>query len=145
MDGKWSHRCCAWLKPGSADNGWERLNRGSKEGVVFNQIKPGQRIQNRKRLLENTESKNRLTNYLVDNWKEENNREKFWFRDNKNNCKKGWWSPSYTREGRYEDQDPCKACISQVIVISEDTGVFVIILGLNSEIGSRILLKRGGK
>ena len=31
------------------------------------------------------------------------------------------------------------------VVISEDTDVFVILLGLNSEIGSRILLGRGRK
>ncbi|KAG1651588.1 hypothetical protein GQR58_026913 [Nymphon striatum] len=54
----------------------ERINRGSKCGIMFNQIKPGHRIKNWKRILASTESKAKLTIFLAENWKEECRRSK---------------------------------------------------------------------
>ena len=49
----------------------ERVNRGAKDSLLFRDTEPGHRIKNWKCLLANTESKNRLTRFLAESWKEE--------------------------------------------------------------------------
>ena len=139
----------------------ERVNRGSNQGIVFKQIKPGHRITNYKRLLSSNESKAKLTHFLVDSWKEEKKRELLGntmlmvtyeeqcFQITQNEVKE-------VRElivSGHEEADTRLAIHAKhaaeayptVIVISEDTDVLVILLAMNSEIGNRILLRRGKK
>ena len=49
----------------------ERDSRGAKDSLFFHDMKLGYRIKNWKHLLGNTESKNRLTRFLAESWKEE--------------------------------------------------------------------------
>ena len=54
----------------------ERIQRGSTEGIAFSNILPGHKIKNWRRLLSCTESKNKLTGFLAESWKEQKFREK---------------------------------------------------------------------
>ena len=47
----------------------ERANHGSKDGIVFSQIKGGHRIKNWKRMLTSTKTKDILTKFLAESWK----------------------------------------------------------------------------
>ena len=139
----------------------ERINRGSTQGIVFSQIRPGHRIKNYKRLLASTASKVKLTKFLADSWKDEKKREllgnttlmvtseELCFQITHDNVKE---VEELATTG-HEEADTrlvvhvkhAAANYPTVIVISEDTDVFVILLGMHSEIGTRILLRRGKK
>ena len=54
----------------------ERIQRGSTERIAFSNIMPGHKIKNWRRLLPCTESKNKLTAFLAESWKEQKFREK---------------------------------------------------------------------
>ena len=54
----------------------ERIQCGSTEGITFSNIMPGHKIKNWRRLLSCTESKNKLTAFLTESWKEQKFREK---------------------------------------------------------------------
>ena len=54
----------------------ERAHPGSKQGLVFSQIKAEHRIKNWKRILASVESKAKLTTFLAENWQEQHQREK---------------------------------------------------------------------
>ena len=111
-----------------------------------------------------SESKNRLIEYLVETWKETENRETLGeislVVNSGENCY------LITRErvteivelrSTQEEADTrmmlhvrhATSKYSKLVVVSEDTDVFVILLGLNSEIGgakeTRIFLRRGKK
>ena len=53
-----------------------RIQRGSTEGIAFSNILPGHKIKNWRRLLSCTGSKNKLTLFLAESWKEQKFREK---------------------------------------------------------------------
>ena len=53
----------------------ERIQRDSTEGIAFSNIMPGYKIKNWRRLLSCTESKNKLTAFLAEGWKEQKFRE----------------------------------------------------------------------
>ena len=53
-----------------------RIQRGSTEGIAFSNIMPGHKINNWRRLLSCTESKNKLTAFLSKSWMEQKFREK---------------------------------------------------------------------
>ncbi|KAG1714163.1 hypothetical protein GQR58_001793 [Nymphon striatum] len=54
----------------------ERIQRGSADRIAFSNIMPGHKIKNWRRLLSCTESKNKLTTFLAESWKEQKFREK---------------------------------------------------------------------
>ena len=54
----------------------ECIQRGSTEGIAFSKIMPGHKINNWRRLLSCTESKNKLTAFLAESWKGQKFREK---------------------------------------------------------------------
>ena len=54
----------------------ECVSRGSQEGVKFKTIRAGHKIKMWRRLLTCTETKNKLTKFLVDSWQETSRREK---------------------------------------------------------------------
>lgn len=47
----------------------ERETRASREGITFHEIRPSHKIKNWRRLLMCTDSKNMLTKFLADSWK----------------------------------------------------------------------------
>lgn len=49
----------------------ERMNCGSKEGIVFNCRKGGHHIKNWRSILTSTETKVRLMKFLAESWKTE--------------------------------------------------------------------------
>ena len=57
-------------------NSAERIQRGSTEGTPFSNTMPGHKSKNWRRLLSCTESKNKLTAFLAESWKEQKFREK---------------------------------------------------------------------
>ncbi|KAG1660201.1 hypothetical protein GQR58_022123 [Nymphon striatum] len=138
----------------------ERINRGSKCGIMFNQIKPGHRIKNWKRILASTESKAKLTIFLAENWKEECRRSKLGsiilmvitgeqcFKITKDEVTEMTELRSTHEEADTRMMIHAKhAAVNfrTVVVISEDTDVFVILLSLHSQIGTKVLLRRGKK
>ncbi|KAG1650017.1 hypothetical protein GQR58_028409 [Nymphon striatum] len=138
----------------------ERINRGSKCGIMFNQIKPGHRIKNWKRILASTESKAKLTIFLAENWKEECRRSKLCsiilmvttgeqcFKITNDEVTEMTELRSTHEEADTRMMIHAKhAAVNfrTVVVISEDTDVFVILLSLHSQIGTKVLLRRGKK
>jgi len=53
----------------------ERQNRGSDDGISFKEIKSGHKIINWRRLLQSSDSKNKLTKFPVENWQTETKRQ----------------------------------------------------------------------
>jgi hypothetical protein len=138
----------------------ERILRGAKDGLLFHEIKAGHRIKNWKRLLANSESKNRLTIFLAESWKEESTRKMLG--DTTLVVTSGEQCFQITRDSveevtelfsTQEEADTRLALHAKhaigtnrhVIVISDDTDVFVILLSLQPAIGQRLLLRRGKK
>lgn len=137
----------------------ERINRGSSQGIVFHEIKSGHRIKNYKRLLTSTESKAKLTKFLADSWKNEKNRELLGnttlLVTSEEQCfqitQKEVKEVEELATTGHEEADTRLAIHAKhaaanhptVIVISEDTDVFVILLGIHCQIGEQILLRRG--
>ena len=131
----------------------ERLRRGSKEGVLFLKIKSKHRVKNYKRLLSNIEIKNRLTKFLAQSWMEADNRTKlgnisllvtigeecFAITQHKVDQLTSSQEEADTRLALYASH--AAKTYKNVIVISEDTDVFVILLSLHVQIGGRILLR----
>jgi len=111
-----------------------------------------------KRLLASTESKAKLTKFLADSWKDEKKRELLGniillvtsegqcFQITQNKVKELATTGHEEADTRLViHAKHAAANHPTVIVISEDTDVFVILLGMHSEIGKRILLRRGKK
>ena len=138
----------------------ERTNRGSRHGVVFSQIKPGHCIKNWKRILVSTESKAKLTVFLAEQWQEQRMRNTLG--ETVLMVTKGEKCFKISRHGvmemtelasTHEEADTrmmihakhAAASYRNVVIISEDTDVFIILLSLHTEIGTRILLRRGKK
>jgi hypothetical protein len=138
----------------------ERASRGSKDSILFREIKAGHRIKNWKRLLANSESKNRLTKFLAESWKEEEMRKRLGdtslivtigeqcFSITKDDVEKVHELTSSQEEADTRLALHAKHAAGthrHVIVISEDTDVLLILLALQAEIGARLLLRRGKK
>ena len=138
----------------------ERVNRGSQHGIVFSQIKPGHRIKNWKRILSSTESKAKLTVFIAESWKEQRRREKLGkvvlmvtsgeicFQISKEDVVEIVELGSTQEEADTRMMIHVKhaaADYRKVLVISEDTDVFMILLSLHSQIGTRVLLRKGKK
>lgn len=138
----------------------ERDSRGSRDSLLFHDIKSGHRIKNWKRLLGNTESKNKLIRFLAESWKEEKMRkclgEVTLFVSVEEKCFE--ITKDAVREVleltcSQEEADTRLALHARhaasthrhVIVISEDTDVFVILLAFRTQIGGHLLLRRGKK
>ena len=138
----------------------ERVACGSKEGIMFAFIKGGHCIKNWKRILTSTDTKNGLTKFLAESWKTEKSRDQL--RHTTLIVTSGEKSFKITKAevaeieeltSSHEEADTrlviharhAAQSFPEVIIISEDTDVFVIILGVHAEIGSRskIMLRRG--
>ena len=48
----------------------ERIQRGSEKGIAFNNIMPGHKIKNWRRLLSCTDRKNKLTAFVTESWED---------------------------------------------------------------------------
>ena len=138
----------------------EKVNRGAIDGLLFHDMKQGHRIKNWKRLLANTGSKNRLTKFLVESWKEGKMRRILGditlivtlsdqcFEITKNDIRKVAELTSSHEEADTRLALHAKHAAgthSHVIVISEDTDVFVMLLAPEADIGGHLLLRRGKK
>jgi len=125
----------------------ERAERGSKLGIVFNQIQPGHRIKNWKRILASTETKAKLTKFMAENWKELRQSEKLHdvilmvtsgercFRFTKDDVTEITELRSTHKEADTRMMihvNHAAASYRNVVVISEDTDVFIILLSLHS-------------
>ena len=122
----------------------ERVACGSKEGIMFAFIKGGHCIKNWKRILTSTDTKNGLTKFLAESWKTEKSRDQL--RHTTLIVTSGEKSFKITKaevaeieelNSSYEEADTrlviharhAAQSFPEVIIISEDTDVFVIILG----------------
>ena len=138
----------------------ERVSRGAKDSLLFRDMKSGHRIKNWKHLLANTESKNRLTRFLAESWKKEEVRQSLGeitlivtvaeqcFEITKDDVREVPELASSQEEADTRLALHAKHATgthSHVIVISEDTDVFVMLLALEAEIGGHLLLRRGKK
>ena len=138
----------------------ERTSRGEKEGLSFSQIRPGHRIKNWRRLLTSSESKNNLTKYLAESWELESRRQKLGDRSllvtsddhcvmlTKNDCQL-----VESLRSTHEEADTrlllhakhAAESFDALIIVSDDTDVLVISLGLSQQINAKIFIRRGSK
>ena len=138
----------------------ERANRRSEDGVAFKQIMPGHKIQNWRRLLACTESKNKLTSFLAENWKDQQKREKLGNRVMFVTCgdlclklTHDSWQEVDELKSSHEEADTrlllhakhAADSYPALICVSEDTDVFIICLALSGDINSKIFIRRGHK
>ena len=138
----------------------ERIQRGSTEGLAFSNILQGNKIKNWRQLLSCTESKNKLTAFLAESWKEQKFREKLgrkcMFLTSSDRCIKltesGWQSIDYLQSTQEEADTRillhakhAAETIPALICITEDTYVFIICLGLWQDVYSNIFIIRGSK
>ena len=140
----------------------EHVVRGSREGLKFNQIKASHRIRNWRRLLASSESKTKLIEYLVESWKEEDSRKLLGntslVANSGDQCylitKERVTEIAELRSTQEEADTRVMIHINhaalkfdKVVIVSEDTDVFIILLGLHSDIidtkQTRIILRRG--
>ena len=138
----------------------ERLNRGSLEGMIFSHIKPAHKIKNWRRLLAFSKSKTELTHFLADSWKDKKRREalgnKIMFVTCGEQCIR-LTQDSYEEvsvlQTNQEEADTrlllharrAAEQYSTLIGVTDDTDVFVISLGLRSDIRSMLFIRRGTK
>ena len=138
----------------------ERIQRGSTEGLAFSNILPGHKIKHWRRLLSCTESKNKLTAFLAESWKEQKFQEtlgrKCIFLTSSDRCIKltesGRQSIDYLQSTQEEADTRIllhakhvAETIPALICITEDTYVFIICLGLCQDVYSNIFIRRGYK
>ena len=138
----------------------ERVNRGSLEGMNFSQIKPGHKIKNWRRILASSESKDRLTHFLAESWKDTKRRkllgEKTMFVTYGEQCLKltqDNYEAVTVLQSNQEEADTrimlhAKHAADQyptIICITDDTDVFIIGLALCDQISSKIIIQRGTK
>ena len=131
----------------------ERTNRRSEDGVAFKKIMPGHKIQNWRRLLAGTESKNKLTSFLAENWKGQRKREKLGHRVMFVTCGDlclklihDSWQEVDELKSSQEEADTrlflhaknAADSYPALICVSEDTDVFIICLTLSGDINSNI-------
>ena len=130
----------------------ERIQRGSTEGIAFSNIMPGHKIKNWRRLLSCTESKNKLTAFLTESWKEQ----KFQVITSSDRCIKlteNGWQEIYDLQSTQEEVNTrillhakhAAETIPALICITEDTDVFIICLRLCQDVNSNIFIRRGSK
>ena len=137
----------------------ERIQRGSTEGIAFSNIMPCHKINNWRRLLSCTESKNKLTAFLAESWKEQKFREKL-----RRKCMFVTSSDRYIKltDSGWQDIDDLQSTreeadtrillhatraaekIPELIYITEDTDVFIICLGLCQDVNN-IFIRPGSK
>lgn len=138
----------------------ERAHRGSEDGVAFTKIMAGHKIHNWRRLLACTDSKTKLNTFLAENWKEQEKREKLGSRTMFVTC--GNICIKLTSEG-WQEVDDLKSNQEEadtriflhakhaadyyptLIVVTEDTDVFIICLALSGDINSNMYIRRGTK
>ena len=138
----------------------ERENRGSHEGVVFSQIRPGHKIKNWRRLLACSESKDNFTKFLAESWKDEKKRQTLGdkvllvtsgdkcFRLTKND-----WQIVHDLTSNHEEADTrillhakhAAENYPSVVCVTDDTDVFVICLGFSKFINCKLFIRRGPK
>ena len=138
----------------------ERIQRGSTEGIAFSNIMPCHKIKNWRRLLSCTKSKNKLTAFLAESWKEQKFREKLgrkcMFVTSSHTCIKlteSGWQEIDDLQSTQEEADTCillhakhaAETIPALICITEDTDVFIICLGLCQNGNNNIFFRRGSK
>ncbi len=131
-----------------------------KNGVAFNKIMAGHKIHNWRRLLANTESKNKLTEFLAENWKEPEKREKLGRRSMfvtcGHDCLKltlGGWEIVDDLKSNQEEADTrlllhakhAAETYSSLVFVSDDTDVFILCLALSGDINSKLFIRRGTK
>lgn len=138
----------------------ERLSRGSKEGIVFNQIRPGHKIKNWRRLLSCSESKNNLTQFLAESWKEKKRRHKLsgktMFVTCGSQCIRltcDGWQVIEDLECTHEEADTRLLLHAKhaardnatLVCVADDTDFLTIFHALSTNIRSKIFIRRGTK
>ena len=119
----------------------ERIKRGSTEGIAFSNIMLGHKINNWRRLISCTESKNKFTAFLAESWKEQKFREnlgrKCMFVTSSDMCIKlteSGWQEIDDLQSTQEEADTCICLLAKhaaetipaLICITEHTDVFII-------------------
>ena len=154
------HRCSFDVYLEQSIKAAERVARGSNEGIVFTCIKGRHHIKNWKCILTSTETKNRLTKFLVESWKTEKNRNQLGYAtlivtsgEKSFKITKAEVTEIEELTSSHEEADTrlviharhAAQSFPEVIIISEDTDVLVIILGVLTEIRNqtKVILRRG--
>ena len=132
----------------------ERVNRGLQRGILFSQIKPGHRIKNWRRILASTDSKAKLTIFMAENRDKHGKiilmvtSGEIFFQISKDDVLEIEQLISTHEEADTRMMihvQHAAANYNKTVVISEDTDVFIILLSLHSQMGTRLLLRRGKK
>lgn len=138
----------------------ERVNRGSQTGVMFIEIRPAHKIKNWKRLLASTETKNKLSKFLAESWKEEKIRaklgERFMFVTLGEHCFKLTKDECEEIPALKSNQEEADTRLllhakhaaehyPHILCIADDTDVFLVCLALSRHINSKIFIRRGTK
>jgi len=135
----------------------ERCNRGSGSGIQFKQIIPGHKIKQWRKFLDSSNNKSSLISFLVDEWKSKVNREKLsnktLYVTNKEACYRigpeGWEDITDLTSSQEEANTrmllhtlhASKQGHKSIIIVSEDTDVFILCLAFNKEIASPLYMK----
>lgn len=139
----------------------ERCNRGSDNGVVFNEIRPGHTVRHWRRLLACADSKNKLIDYLVTSWKAHEKRSKLvnkvLYVTNGVNCFKLSTDLCEIQDDLACSQEEADTRLllhaqhaaetyDYVVLISDDTDVFVIAVSLQPQFNKgNLFIRRGTK
>ena len=137
----------------------ERVSRGSQDGVKFKTIRSGHNIRNWRRLLTCTVTKNKVTKFLADSWQEPSRREKLGDKTmlvaSQELCFKltaSTYEEVDILANTQEEADTClflhaqhAALTHSLVIMADDTDVFIISLGLSSSINCKMYIRLGTK
>ena len=138
----------------------ERIKRGSESGILFGQIVPGHKIKQWRRLLASPQSKTKLVEFLVSRWKETIFRQKL--NDKVMYVTLGKKCFQIMKDATSDVSELCSEqeeadtrmllhakhaalTSSSVIIVADDTDVFILCLAFCNQIECRMFLKCGTK
>jgi hypothetical protein len=139
----------------------ERIKRGSQSGTSFRTIARGHRIKEWKNFLANPDNKNRLIEFLVSEWSEDEQRSRLagkqFFVTVGETCKRLTVESVFDVEALRSGQEEAdtrmlfhamhcaKAGFTAVVIVSEDTDVFIIAIAFSSHVPCSLYIKTGTK
>ena len=139
----------------------ERQKRGSGTGIKFSSIVPGHKIKKWRSFLSEADNKTRLIQFLVSDWKSSSKRELILDKVLVVTCGTRCWkitsddsSEIVELESSHEEADTrlllhakhaADSGYRNIIVVSEDTDVFVLLLSFAKDISAALYQKRGTK
>lgn len=139
----------------------ERISRGSTSSTIFTTISSGHKIKQWRQFLGSSDNKNKLVQFLVNDWSRENQREKLinkeLFVTAGETCKRLFVDSVETIDCLNSSQEEAdtrillhaahcaKSGCQAVVIVSDDTDVFVLCIAFSSRIYCPIYIKSGTK